>query len=104
MGFRYLDQIASRDHRQTFLELTDLAAGAGDSASNAFLLSHRLSQSPPMRLCRRILNENPAAASLIQERRLVGSYEAAALRSLPQGSLGRTFVTVLETMGYAINV
>ena len=27
MGFRYLDQIASRQHIQEFLELADLAAG-----------------------------------------------------------------------------
>ncbi len=54
MGFRYLDQIATQEHIQEFLSLVDLAAGAGQSASNAFLLSHRLSGSAPMRLCERI--------------------------------------------------
>lgn len=103
MGFRYLDQIATREHLQTFLQLTDLAAGAGESASNAFLLAHRLRDSPPMRLCERILAENAAAAKLIQARSLVGPYDAERLRALPPGSLGHTFVTVLDTMGYDIN-
>lgn len=103
MGFRYLDQIATREHLGEFLNLADLAAGAGDSASNVFLLSHRLSQSAPMRLCEKILAEDPAAQSLIHERRLCGPYDPDALRRLPPGSLGHTYVTVLETMGYDIN-
>ena len=103
MGFRYLDQIASRDHLQTFLELTDLAAGASDSASNAFLLAHRLRHSAPMRLCERILAEHPAATALIQQRRLVGPYDVEALKALPKGSLGHTFATALSALGYDIN-
>jgi len=103
MGFRYLDQIATQEHIQEFLSLVDLAAGAGQSASNAFLLSHRLSGSAPMRLCERILGEDPAAKALIQERRLCGPYDANKLRGLPKGSLGHTFVTVLDTLGYDIN-
>lgn len=103
MGFRYLDQIATRDNLQTFLELADLAAGSGQSASNAFLLAHRLRESPPMRLCEKILSSDPAATALIRQRRLVGPYDVEALRALPKGSLGHTFVTVLETLGYDIN-
>lgn len=103
MGFRYLDQIATREHLQTFLELTDLAAGSGASASNAFLLAHRLRDCPPMRLCERILHENPTAAALIHQRRLCGPYNAEKLRALPQGTLGHTYVTVLDTLGYDIN-
>lgn len=103
MGFRYLDRIATRDHLEDFLQLADLAAGAGDAASNVFLLSHRLRQSAPMRLCERILAEDPAAQALIHQRRLSGPYDAAALRQLPRGSLGHTYVTVLDTLGYDIN-
>ena len=97
-GFRYLDQIATREHLQTFLQLTDLAAGAGDSPSNAFLLSHRLRDSPPMRLCERIRVEDANASALIRERRLAGPYHPEALRALPPGSLGHTFVTVADAM------
>ena len=78
MGFRYLDQIATRDHLNEFLQLADLAAGAGHAASNVFLLADRLRDSAPMRLCERILAENPAAQTLIQQRRLSGPYAALA--------------------------
>ena len=84
MGFRYLDRIATREHLEEFLNLADLAAGAGDSASNVFLLSDRLRQSAPMRLCQKILAEDPAAQALIQQRRLSGPYDPEALRRLPR--------------------
>jgi ubiquinone biosynthesis protein Coq4 len=103
MAFRYLDQIATQEHIQEFLSLVDLAAGSGQSASNAFLLSHRLRSSAPMQLCEKILGNDPESKRLIQERRLSGPYDPVALRRLPKGSLGHTFVTVLETMGYDIN-
>lgn len=103
MAFRYLDQIATQEHIQQFLSLVDLAAGSGKSASNAFLLSHRLRGSAPMRLCERVLGANPAAAALIQERKLIAPYDDESLRALPPGSLGHTFVTVLDSLGYDIN-
>jgi ubiquinone biosynthesis protein Coq4 len=103
MGFRYLDQIATRDHLDEFLQLADLAAGAGHAASNVFLLADRLRDSAPMRLCERILAENPAARTLIQQRRLSGPYDAEALRQLPRGTLGHTYVTILDALGYDIN-
>jgi ubiquinone biosynthesis protein Coq4 len=103
MGFRYLDRIATEENIHAFLELADLAAGAGASANNVFLLSHRLRQSRPMQVCRALLGRDPAAAALIEQRRLSGPYDAAALRALPKGTLGHTYATVLETMGYDIN-
>ncbi len=103
MGFRYLDRIATEENIHAFLELADLAAGAGASANNVFLLSHRLRQSRPMKVCRALLGRDPAAAALIAQRRLSGPYDAAALRALPKGTLGHTYATVLETMGYDIN-
>lgn len=103
MGFRYLDRIATREHLQDFLELTDLAAGAGEETANAFLVAHRLRDSAPMRLCERILGSHPEAAALIRERRLSGPYDVEALRALPRGSLGHTYVTVLDALGYDIN-
>ncbi|MFN9629180.1 MAG: Coq4 family protein [Cyanobacteriota bacterium] len=103
MAFRYLDQIATQEHIQEFLALVDLAAGSGQSASNAFLLSHRLRGSAPMRLCERILSQDPAAQALIQARRPVGPYNADALLALPPGSLGHTFATVLGALAYDLN-
>lgn len=103
MGFRYLDRIATREHIDQFLSLADLAAGAGDSAENVFLLSHRLRDSNPMKLCLRRLQEQPECRDLIASRRLSGPYDPAVLKALPKGSLGHTYATVLETMGYDIN-
>ena len=103
MGFRYLDRIATREHIDQFLSLADLAAGAGDSAQNVFLLSHRLRASNPMQLCLKRLQQQSDCQALIAQRRLSGPYDAAALRALPPGSLGHTYATVLEAMGYDIN-
>jgi len=103
MGFRYLDRIASEENIQNFLKLADLAAGAGASANNVFLLSHRLRQANPMTVCRSLLQRDPVSRALIAERRLSGPYDPAALKALPKGTLGHTYATVLETMGYDIN-
>ncbi|MFM7315209.1 MAG: Coq4 family protein [Cyanobium sp.] len=103
MGFRYLDRIATREHIEDFLNLADLAAGGGDSASNVFLLSHRLRDSNPMRLCLKRLQQQADGQALIDQRHLSGAYDPAALRALPPGSLGHTYATVLETLGYDIN-
>ena len=103
MGFRYLDRITTEENIHAFLELADLAAGAGASADNVFLLSHRLRQSRPMQVCRALLGRDPAAAALIEQRRLSGPYDAAALRALPKGTLGHTYATVLGAMGSDIN-
>ncbi len=103
MGFRYLDRITTEENIHAFLELADLAAGAGASANNVFLLSHRLRQSRPMQVCRTLLQRDPAAVALIEQRRLSGPYDAAALKALPKGTLGHTYATVLEKMGYDIN-
>lgn len=103
MGFRYLNRIAAPEHIREFLELADLAAGGGDDAGNVFELSRRLSDSRPMRLCERRLKQDPEAAALIAARRQLGPYDTASLLRLPQGSLGHTYATVMQTMGYDIN-
>jgi ubiquinone biosynthesis protein COQ4 len=103
MGFRYLDKIASRENLGTFLELVDLVAGAGQSADNVFLLSHRLRETRPMQLCRKRLAASPACQSLIDARRPCGPYDSERLLAMPKGSLGHTYATALRAMGYDIN-
>jgi ubiquinone biosynthesis protein Coq4 len=103
MGFRYLDKIATAEHIQQFLELTDLALGAGQSAENVFLLSHRLRSSRPMQLCRKRLARDPACQALIEQRRFCGPYNSEQLLEMPKGSLGHTYATALQAMGYDIN-
>ena len=102
MGFRYLNKVASPEHIKEFLELADLAAGAGEDAGNVFELSRRLSGNPMSR-CLRRLQQDPAAAALIQSRKLCGPYNVAAMKQLPKGSLGHTYATVMEALGYDID-
>ncbi len=103
MGFRYLDRVANPDNIHRFLELVDLAAGAGQSAQNVFELSHRLRSSRPMELCRKRLARHPACQALIDQRRLSGPYDSERLLAMPRGSLGHTYATALKAMGYDIN-
>ena len=102
MGFRYLNQVASAEHIKEFLELADLAAGGTADAGNVFELSRRL-MGNPMTRCLRRLNQNPAATALIQSRKLCGPYDVAAMKQLPKGSLGHTYATVMEALGYDID-
>ncbi|MEB3264501.1 MAG: Coq4 family protein [Synechococcus sp.] len=103
MGFRYLDRVANPENIHRFLELVDLAAGAGQSAQNVFELSHRLRASRPMELCRKRLARDPACQALIEQRRLSGPYDSERLLAMPRGSLGHTYATALKAMGYDIN-
>jgi ubiquinone biosynthesis protein COQ4 len=103
MGFRYLDQLASPENVQEFLQLVDMVAGAGQSPDNVFQLSHRLRGSKPMQLCRKRLAADGASEALIRERHLSGPYDLDALRALPKGTLGHTYATALAAMGYDIN-
>ena len=103
MGFRYLDRLARPEHLHQFMELVDLVAGAGHSAHNVFELSHRLRDSRPMQLCRKLLASNPASQRLIDSRHPCGPYDTERLLAMPKGSLGHTYATALKAMGYDIN-
>ena len=56
-----------------------------------------------MARCLRRLQQDPAAAALIQSRKLCGPYDVTALKQLPKGSLGHTYATVMEALGYDID-
>lgn len=102
MGFRYLNRVASAEHIKEFLELADLAAGGTDDAGNVFELSRRLTGNPMTR-CLRRLQRDPDAADLIQSRKLCAPYDVVAMKQLPKGSLGHTYATVMEALGYDID-
>ena len=103
MSFRYLDRLASAESIQQFLDLADLAVGAGQSADNVFMLSHRLRASRPMQLCLSRLKRDPASWAWVEQRRPIGPYNLEALQAMPKGSLGHTYATVMATLGYDIN-
>jgi ubiquinone biosynthesis protein Coq4 len=56
-----------------------------------------------MKRCLRRLQQDPDAAALIQSRQLCGPYDVAAMKQLPKGSLGHTYATVMEALGYDID-
>ena len=56
-----------------------------------------------MQLCLKRLARQPGSNALIQWRYVGEPYDIAALRSMPPGSLGHTYGTVMEVMGYDIN-
>jgi len=56
-----------------------------------------------MKRCLRRLQQDPDAAALIQSRQLCGPYDVAAMKQLPKGSLGYTYATVMEALGYDID-
>lgn len=103
MGFRYLDRLTNPEQRQTFLELMDMAMGSGEDVQEAFALAHRLRDSAPMEHCLKLLRRDPASAALLKARQAQPSYSIEALRQLPAGSLGSTFASVMDTIGYDIN-
>jgi ubiquinone biosynthesis protein Coq4 len=103
MGFRYLDRVASAASIRQFLDLADLALGAGQSAHNVFALSHRLRESRPMQLCRTRLQRDPACWEWVEQRKVCRPYDIEALKAMPKGSLGHTYGTVMATLGYDIN-
>jgi ubiquinone biosynthesis protein COQ4 len=99
MGYRYLDHLATEENIRKFVDLADLAAGAGASPDNLHELMQRLRHSKPMHLCEKRLASDPASAALIAARYVAPPYDAEALLSLPRGSLAHTFAAVIKAMG-----
>ena len=56
-----------------------------------------------MKLCLKRLAQHPESQALIDQRFVGGPYDSAALLALPQGTLGHTYATVMEVMGYDMN-
>ncbi len=99
-SFKYINEIASRDNLAKFLELVDLAAGAGQDVSNVFDLSDRFNGSRPMNLCLTALRSNPASARMLEERYVGPLYDLEAMGRMPRYSLGWTYARVMGAMGY----
>lgn len=103
MGYRYINEIATSENVHSFLELVDLAAGGGQDANNVFELARKFTHSAPMKACEALLARDPASAELIASRHVMPPYDPDAMRSLPKGSLGHTYIRVLDGYGYDIN-
>ena len=103
MGYRYINEIATADNIRSFLELVDLAAGGGQDANNVFELARKFTHSAPMQACETMLKRDEDSAALIASRHVMPAYDAEAMRALPKGSLGKTYISVVDGYGYDIN-
>jgi ubiquinone biosynthesis protein COQ4 len=103
VGYRYINEIATRDNIDSFLGLVDLAAGGGQDADNVFELARRFTHSAPMQACEALLKRDPDSAALISSRHVMPAYDAEAMRALPKGTLGHTYIRVLDGYGHDIN-
>lgn len=103
MGYRYINHFATTEKINSFLDLVDLAAGGGQDANNVFELARKFTHSPPMQACEAMLNQDPESAALIASRHVMPPFDAEAMRAMPKGSLGHTYIRVLDGYGYDIN-
>ncbi|PSF38744.1 pyrroloquinoline quinone biosynthesis protein [Aphanothece hegewaldii CCALA 016] len=100
MGLRYINSLITPEKLNTFLELVDLAAGAGKDTNNVFDLSERLNNSRQMQLCTQTVLQNPASAAIVKERYMGQPYDLETMLNMPQYSLGWTYAKVLSALGY----
>lgn len=100
MGFRYINQLATPDNLNRFLELVDLAAGTGTETANVWEIERRLVDSLPMQLCVKAIMQEPSSAQLVKERYYGPAYDLEAMLKMPKGSLGWTYGKILSTLGY----
>ena len=103
MSYRYINELATADNINSFLHLVDLAAGGGMDANNVFELARKFTHSAPMKACEALLKRDPESAALIASRHVIPPFDTEAMRALPKGSLGHTYVRVLDGYGYDIN-
>jgi ubiquinone biosynthesis protein COQ4 len=100
MGYRYINDLITPENLQQFLELVDLAAGAGKNPENVFDLSDKLNNGRQMNLCIQAIQQDPASIEIIQERYVGFPYDLETMLQMPKGSLGWTYAKVLGTLGY----
>lgn len=56
-----------------------------------------------MQACEALLKRDSDSAALIASRHVMPAFDAEAMRALPKGTLGHTYVRVLDGYGYDIN-
>jgi ubiquinone biosynthesis protein Coq4 len=100
MGYRYINQLATPENLNRFLEFIDLAAGVGKDTANVWEIERRLVNSLPMQLCVKAILQEPASAQLVQERYVGPAYDLEAMLKMPKGSLGWTYAKIMTTLGY----
>ncbi|WP_392407614.1 Coq4 family protein [Chlorogloeopsis fritschii] len=100
MSYRYINSLASPENLNKFLELVDLAGGAGKNPKNVFQLGDKLSTGLQMQLCTQAIQKDPASAKMLEERYVGPPHDLKTLLAMPKGSLGWTYARVLSAIGY----
>ncbi|BAZ32114.1 hypothetical protein NIES4074_46160 [Cylindrospermum sp. NIES-4074] len=100
MGFTYINQLATPENVQKFLEFVDLAAGAGVDTNNVFDLDDRFRDSPQMQISMKKLAEDPSSVQIIAERYMGSDYNLETMLKMPTHSLGWTYAKVINALGY----
>ncbi|ACK64165.1 conserved hypothetical protein [Rippkaea orientalis PCC 8801] len=100
MSYKYINEIASPENLQKFLEFVDLAAGAGQNVNNVWDIGDKLRNSPQMQLCLQAIQQDPASAKMLEEKYIGPSYDIEAMLKMPKSSLGWTYAKVMSTLGY----
>ncbi|ACK72215.1 conserved hypothetical protein [Gloeothece citriformis PCC 7424] len=100
MSYRYINQLATPENINRFLEFVDLAAGAGNDTANVWEIERRLVNSLPMQLCVKALHAEPSSAQLIEERYIGAAYDLEAMGKMPKNSLGWTYSKIMTALGY----
>ncbi len=100
MSFRYINQLATTENIQKFLEFVDLAAGIRVDINNIFDLDDQFRDTPQMEMTMRILAESPSCAEIIAQRYMGDNHNLDAMLKMPKDSLGWTYAKVMHTLGY----
>ncbi|AFZ22655.1 uncharacterized protein involved in ubiquinone biosynthesis [Cylindrospermum stagnale PCC 7417] len=100
MGYRYINQLATTENIQKFLEFVDLAAGSGVDTNNVFDLDDRFRDSPQMQITMKKLAEDPTSVQMIAEKYMGSDYDLETMLKMPKKSLGWTYAKVVNALGY----
>lgn len=83
--------------------VTELVKSTGESTESVFDIDDNFQGSPQMQACVERVRAIPEARTLMEERYMGPEVDIDALLTLPRGTLGHTYATVLTTLGYDPN-
>lgn len=88
---------------RNFQTVTDLLKSMGEKTENVFDIEDNFRGSPQMQACVERVKAIPEARGMMERRYMGPDFDLSALSALPPGSLGHTYATVMQTLGYDPN-
>lgn len=101
MSYKYLNNLATSENLEKFLELVNFAAGSGQDVNNVFEISKRLLNSRQMNLCVKTLMNEPESAKIVAEKYIGPEYDLKGMLAMPKDSLGWTYAKIISALGYS---